>query len=82
MSGEESRVKTKKGIPLTEETKRKISIANTGHSCSEETRKKISEHHADFSGENHPMYGKHPSEETRQKNERRSKKEIFNPRKS
>jgi group I intron endonuclease len=34
---------------------------------SEETRKKISEHHADFSKEKHPMWGKHLSEETKQK---------------
>lgn len=32
----------------------------------EETKQKIKEHHADFSGENHPMYGKHHSEETKQ----------------
>lgn len=34
---------------------------------SEETRRKISKNHADFSGENHPMYGKHHSEKTKQK---------------
>ena len=33
---------------------------------SEETRKKISEHHADFSGEKHPMWGKHHSKETKE----------------
>ena len=31
------------------------------------TRKKMSENHWDNSGENHPMWGKHPSEKTRQK---------------
>ena len=35
-----------------------------GYKHSEEARKKMSEHHADVSGENHPMYGKHHSEET------------------
>ena len=34
---------------------------------SEETRKKMSENHADISGENNPNYGKHLSEETRKK---------------
>ena len=38
-----------------------------GYKHSEETRKKMSEHHADFSGENHPMYGKHHSEEWKRK---------------
>ena len=42
-----------------------------GGSCagrrSEETRQKISEHHADLSGENNPLYGKQHSEETRSK---------------
>lgn len=38
---------------------------NTQHS--EETKKKISEHHADFSKEKHPMWGKHHSEETKEK---------------
>ena len=31
------------------------------------SRKRISENHADFSGMNHPRYGKHLSEETKQK---------------
>lgn len=34
---------------------------------SEETRKKISENHADFSGKNHPLYGTHRSNETKDK---------------
>jgi group I intron endonuclease len=34
---------------------------------SKETKQKISENHADMSGENHPNYGKHHSEETKQK---------------
>ncbi len=34
---------------------------------SESTKKLIKQHHADFSGEKHPMYGKHHSEETKQK---------------
>ena len=40
----------------SEETKQKISIKNSNPPL--ERRKKISEHHADFSGENNPMYGK------------------------
>ena len=34
---------------------------------SEETKKLISLHHADFSGEKHPLWGKHHSEETKEK---------------
>ena len=33
----------------------------------EETRKKISKNHVDFSGEKHPMYGKHISDEHKKK---------------
>ena len=38
-----------------------------GYKHSEEIRKKMSEHHADVSGENNPMHGKKHSEETRKK---------------
>ena len=38
-----------------------------GRKHTEESRKLISEHHADFSGENHPIYGKHLSESTKRK---------------
>lgn len=38
-----------------------------GKHHSDETRKKISDHHADFKGEKHPMYGRHHTEETKQK---------------
>lgn len=34
---------------------------------SEESKKKISDNHADFSGEKHPMFGKHFSEEHKRK---------------
>ena len=34
---------------------------------SEESRRKISEHHADVSGENNPMYGKHHTIESKEK---------------
>lgn len=69
----------------TDELKRKLSkkIKNQykkerkawieGKTHSEQTRKKISENHADFSGKNNPMYGKSAwkdkkhSEETKQK---------------
>ena len=38
-----------------------------GCRSTEETRRKQSENHADFKGENHPLYGKHRSEESRRK---------------
>ena len=43
--------------------------AYSSHSCkhSKETRRKISDNHADFSGKKHPMFGKHHSEETKKK---------------
>lgn len=34
---------------------------------SEETKRKMSDNHADFSGENNPLFGKHHSEETKNK---------------
>jgi len=36
-----------------------------GMNHSEKTRKLMRENHADFKGEKHPMFGKHPSEKTR-----------------
>ena len=48
--------------------KRRSGSKHRGHGkASEETKKKISENHADFSGENHPRYGKELSEEHKRK---------------
>jgi len=54
--------------------RQKISDANKGRVAwnkgiphTEETKQKIHENHPNFSGENHPMFGKHHSEETKQK---------------
>ena len=43
--------------------------AYSSHSCkhSEETKKRMANSHADFTGEKNPMFGKHHSEETRNK---------------
>jgi hypothetical protein len=38
-----------------------------GKKHTDESKKLISEHHADFSGDNHPMYGRHHSESARHK---------------
>lgn len=47
----------------SEEICAKISQSLMGHEVSLETRRKVSENHADVSGEKHPMYGrKHSSE--------------------
>ena len=43
------------------------SYGGTSYKRTDETRKKISDNHADFSGEKHPMFGKHHSEETKKK---------------
>lgn len=56
-----------KGVTFSEEHKRKIGDAHRGKILADETKRKISENHADFSGKNHPNYGKHPSEETLQR---------------
>ena len=54
----------------TQNRKYGYNIANGGNSNgkhSDETRKKIKENHFNISGENHPMYGRHHSKETKQK---------------
>ena len=43
------------GVPRTEETKKKISVANSGRTRTEETKKKISE---SKTGEKHPQCGR------------------------
>lgn len=48
-----------------------------GKHFSEESRRKMSENHADVSGKNNPMYGKHHTEETRRKMSESGKKKIF-----
>jgi hypothetical protein len=66
----------RKGVPLTEECKRKLSVSLKGlfagdkhpmfgKHLSEETKRKISVNHADFSGEKNPNWGKCFSEEIR-----------------
>lgn len=52
---------------LSLEHRKRISDALIGHVLSEDTKRKVSEHHADVSGENNPMYGKHHSNEAKQK---------------
>jgi len=59
-----SKGRPKKGIPHTEETKRKISQAKKGKKPTEEIRKKQSER---MKGENNPNYGKTTSEEIKRK---------------
>ena len=56
-----------KNAKNTIETNKKISQSKLGHSVSEETRRKISDNHADYKGENNPRYGQHCTEETKQK---------------
>lgn len=46
-----------KGIPLSEETKKKLSETNSNPSI--EIRRKMSKNHADFSGKKNPMFGVH-----------------------
>ena len=51
----------------SDETRRKISDSLKGHKVSAESRVKISENHADFSGEKNGMYGRRHSESAKQK---------------
>ena len=51
----------------SDETRMKISNALKGHMVSLESRIKISENHADVSGSNNGMYGRHHSEEAKQR---------------
>ena len=41
--------------------------AHIGKIVSEETKKKMSENHVDYSGQNNPNFGKHCSDETKGK---------------
>ena len=43
------------------------SYSGGAYKRSDETRRKMSENHADLSGEKHPFYGKHHSEESKKK---------------
>lgn len=53
----------KKGHTFTKESILKMSASKIGIPRSEETKKKISEHHADVGGDKHPMYGVHRPKE-------------------
>lgn len=46
-----------RGYQPTDETREKISVALRGRAFSEETKQKMRDNHADFSGEHHPTYG-------------------------
>jgi group I intron endonuclease len=59
--------KIRKGVPKSEEHKRKIGLAHKGKFVSDEIRKKISNSHADMSGENNPRYGAKLSNTTKKK---------------
>ena len=52
---------------MSDKTKSLMSIARKGRVVSDETRRKLSENHADFSGEKNPNFGKVKSEHSRQK---------------
>ena len=47
-----------RGKKRSEKTKLRMSIANKGKTLSDETKRLISLHHADVSGDNNPMFGK------------------------
>lgn len=64
---------------MSEETKCLLSQFLMGHAVSEETRNKIRENHADFSGENNPNFGKVRSEQSREKSRKSNKETWSNP---
>lgn len=51
----------------TDERVKKISNTLKGRKLSEEHKKHVKENHTDVSGENHPMYGKHHTQSTKDK---------------
>lgn len=55
------------GRVFTDEHRKKIGDANRVREITDKTRRRMSENHADVSGENNPNYGKHLSEETKHK---------------
>ena len=55
--------RAKKGVPKSEEWRRKISNSNKGKIVSDQTKEKMRKSHADVSGKNNPMYGKRLSKE-------------------
>jgi len=78
------RIPWNKGVPCREETKIKLSKANKGNPCpmkgkkhSEATKKKMSENHADFSGEKSPMFGKPMSNITKEKIKLKRAKQVL-----
>lgn len=52
---------------MSAEHRARIRNALVGHKVSEATRRKVSDNHADVSGEKNPMYGRHHSEEAKRK---------------
>ena len=67
-----NRLRGKPKPPMSEETKKKLSIANTGKHLTKETREKISKANRK---ENNPFYGKHLTKETREKISKANRKE-------
>lgn len=78
--GSSGTISSKRGIPRTQAVKQKLSAANSGKTISQEVREKISTTLKNkftpsrrkllselASGENNPMFGKHHSEETKEK---------------
>lgn len=57
----------KKGWVMTDEHKEKLRIANTNKIVTDETKKLISENHADVSGDKNPFFNKKHSDETKLK---------------
>jgi hypothetical protein len=57
----------KKGFVCNSKIRARMSAARKGIPLSKEHCRKISENHADVSGEKHPLFGTHRSEETKRK---------------
>lgn len=55
------------GRVFSDEHRQKIADANKSRIISDEQRNNMSKNHADFSGNNNPMYGKRHSDETKKK---------------
>lgn len=70
--------KSLKGRKVSQDTIDKIVKFHTGRKRSDDTRRRMSENHCDFSGEKHPQFGTHLSDKTKQKISKKALERLSN----